>query len=382
MINSTLIWFLLFPIIWAAAIWWFTGHRRDGIFVAAGYLVVFCLVVALAFWASKGSATADVEIWNGQVTSKERLHGTYERSYDCRCRQVESCLGSGTTRSCSSSQVCDTCYETRYTVNWNCETTVGGFTIDSRDTTFRSVYNEPNPARWTVINPGDPVSRRNSYTNFVQAVPSSLFSPSNEALRLNFAKLTPSYPDVVYDFYRNDKFLTPGHPATDARAWNDSIAEMLKVLGPRKQVNAIVVIAKTDDPNYVYALRDAWQGANKNDVVLVIGSAVWPKIDFVDVISWTKHELFKVQLRDEVMALGVIEREAVINILASQISTNFVRRQMSEFAYLEAEIDPPNWVLLTLLVLMGAGSYATVFFYNRARPSRSFRPATKYRGPR
>jgi hypothetical protein len=138
-------------------------------------------------------------------------------------------------------------------------------------------------------------------------------------------------------------------------------------------VNAIVVIAKTDDPNYEYALRDAWEGANKNDVVLVIGSKNYPTIDFVRVISWTKNELFKVELRDNVQELGTIQRAPIMNLLQTQISKNFERRRMREFEYLKAEIDPPTWVLVTIIVLIlgsmgGAYAFCTGMFGNRRSP--------------
>lgn len=324
------------------------------------------LLVALAFVLAKGSATSDIEIWSGAVTGKERVHGSYQRSYDCRCRSVTS----GTAPNQTTRTVCDTCYEDRYTVHWYCNTTIGRFTIDSEDSTWRSVYNKPDPQRYTIINVGDPVSKTNSYANYVQAVPESLFKPGNDALRAKYAQMTPPYPDKIYDMYKIDRFVQVGFAFTDAAAWNLDISNMLRTLGPRKQVNVIVVVAKTNDPNYMYALRDAWEGANKNDVVLLIGSEDGAKIAWVDVISWTKQELFKVQLRDEVMALGTIDRTTIMPVLQRQIETGFDRRKMSEFEYLSNEIDPPSWLLALLVVVLCAGYGGGAWYLNRvARPT-------------
>ena len=365
MINDTLIWFLLLPIIGAIAIWWFTGHRKEHLVPAGLYVLISSIAIAATFFISGSAATSDVEIWNGQVTAKERLHGSYQRPYDCNCRTVTSCSGSGADRRCTSDRQCDTCWEDRYTVTWNCSTTVGKFTIEHLDRGSRAVYASPNPPRWMEINVGDPASKTNTYTNYVQAVPESLFKPAAATLKERFSSLIPAYPDQVFDFYKIDRFLTPGYSSPDAPAWNAAISEMLKVRGPSKQVNAVVVVAKTSDPDYVHALRDAWQGANKNDVVLVIGSAAWPKIDFVEVISWTKNELFKVQLRDTVMGIGTIQREPILNALAKQIDTNFERRRMREFEYLQAEIDPPGWLLITLVVLLTSGAVGLIFFIRK-----------------
>lgn len=340
------------------------------------------LLVAISFAVSHGSATSDTEIWNGVVTGKDRVHGTYEKPYDCNCRPETSCSGSGKDRSCSTTQKCDTCYETRYTVNWSCKTTIGGYTIDSRDTSSRSVYSTPDPARYTVINVGDPVSKTHSYTNYVQAVPDSLFKPGSESLRAKYAKMTPPYPDKIYDIYKIDRFVQVGFAFTDAPQWNLDISNMLRELGPKKQVNVIVVVAKTNDPNYMYAIRDAWEGANKNDVVLLIGSEDGAKIAWVDVISWTKNELFKVELRDSVLALGTINRAQVMPLIEAQIVKNFERRRMREFEYLSNEIDPPTWLLTVLGVVLVVGYGGMAWYLNRvARPMPGRRRYSNSAGP-
>jgi hypothetical protein len=353
MINPTLLWFLLLPVMAGGLIWLLCGRNKEAAIFSGGYAVIAIVVTIIAFAVSHGVKTGDTEIWNGKVTGKDRVHGSYTRSYDCMC----STDSKGNRR-------CSTCYEDHYTVKWSCDTTVGSYTIDSEDSTFRSVYLTPNPRRWVDIGIGEPVSRTHGYTNYVQAVPESLFRPSGESVKKQFAGLIPAYPSNVYDFYRLNRFLTPGYNLPEAPSWNAAISELLKERGPKKQVNAIVVVAKTADPNYTYALRDAWLSGKKNDVVLVIGSAEWPKIDFVDVISWTKNELFKVQLRDAVLALGTAQQGPVLEILGRQIDTNFERRHMSEFKYLEAEIDPPGWLLGLLAFLIAASTAGTIYMAN------------------
>lgn len=316
------------------------------------------VIVGLVFLASYGSAVHDTEIWNGQVTDKQRVHGHYLRSYSCNCRQV--CSGSGQNRSCSTQ--CDTCYEDRYTVDWSCNTTIGKFTIEHYDRSSRSVYMSPDPQRYIATQVGDPVAKTSSYTNYIQAVPETLFKPASKDLKKKFAQLIPAYPDKIYDIYKINRFVTPGFYFADTQLWNNHISEVLKTRGPTKQVNLIVVIAKTEDRNFVYALQDAWEGANKNDVVLVIGSTDGKNISWVDVISWTKRELFKVQLRDEIFALKTIQREAVMDIVTKQIDSNFERRRMREFTYLKNDIDPPMWLLTSTFVLLLIGYGAVIFF--------------------
>jgi len=350
--NTTLIWLLALPIAFGLLLWLLTRKCQDGWIGCGVYAVIGVLVVCMSFFISTGAKTKDTEIWSGKIVAKERDHGHYLRSYQCNCRTVSSRNSNGTT---SSHQECDTCYEDRYTVKWTATSTVGTFTIDSLDRTTRRVYDEPDPQRYTIVKAGDPASKTSSYTNYIQAVPNSLFTPAAADLKKKFVGLIPAYPDTVYDLYKIDRFLSPGWNVPDAAAWNADISNALRDLGGRKQVNLIVVVAKTDDVNYEYALRDAWEGANKNDVVLIVGSTQYPKIDFVRVLSWTKNETFKIQLRDAVMDKGTIDR-SIIALCAAQIEQNFQRRQMKEFAYLDGEIDPPEWLLIVLCVVLVAGA--------------------------
>jgi hypothetical protein len=207
----------------------------------------------------------------------------------------------------------------------------------------------------------------------VQAVPESLFNASPKNLGAKFAGLLPPYPDQVYDLYRIDRFLTPGFAFTDTAAWNNDISLLLRELGPKKQVNLIVVVAKTADAAYQYALRDHWEGVNKNDVVLVIGSTDGQHMEFVSVLSWTKNELFKVELADGVRDLQVIDRTKILPLVSAQIAKNFERRHMAEFEYLKGQIDPPSWLIWLTVVLLVGGYGGGALYFNRVAAGTSSR---------
>src|SRR5574343_29313 len=215
--NTTLLLFLLVPAI-GSALLFMSLRGKEGAIAGGASFLVGALLCVIAFAASHGAATDDVEIWNGKITSKSRDHGTYEEPYSCNCRQV--CTGSGQQRSCS--QQCDTCYRTHYTVKWSCQSTIGPFDIDSRDSLSKSVYSTPEPARYTMIQPGDPAARTHTYTNYVQAVPNTLFTQYGDDK--TFEALTPKYPDEIYDIYRATHFLSPGFSFTDNTQWNQDLA--------------------------------------------------------------------------------------------------------------------------------------------------------------
>ena len=91
MINQTLLWLLALPVICAIVVYALRREERDAWIPSLIFGVVAMVAVLSCFYISKGSQTGDVELWNGQVTSKQRVHGEYTRTYECNC--TETCSG-------------------------------------------------------------------------------------------------------------------------------------------------------------------------------------------------------------------------------------------------------------------------------------------------
>ena len=364
MVNATLLWMLVLPIILSALSVYFVPKLSNGDynyaqgtgFGAVG-LLISAIILSGAFYAGVGSKTADTEIWNGEVVGKTRVHGTYVESYKCRCRTVTKSSGSGKDRRTWSEEECDTCYRDHFTVKWDCQSNIGEWRIDSLDETSKRVYSAPDPARWTAIKNGDPVSRTNGYTNYVKAVPESLFRPAAENLKVQFAGQIPAYPLNIYDFYKIDRVIPIG-VNIDTRDWNDKLSNITKKLGPAKQANVVIVITKNSDPNYFYALQDAWVGGKKNDVVVVIGAPNYPaKAEWVRIMAFTDHDIFRVKLRDDILDIEGLNSTNVTDAINKNILQSFKRKSMKDFKYLEDEIDPPEWVMATVLSLILAAYF-------------------------
>lgn len=292
--------------------------------------------------------TADVEILNGEVVSKERIHDSYQKPYDCNCKTDKK-----------GNRTCSTCYEDRYTVTWNCNTNLGTIRIDHEDSGSRSVYRKPDPARYTSIRPGDPVAVEHSFTNYVKAVPDSLFHPNQTR---KFDALIPEYPNDVFDFYRINRVFAMGVPVPDLADWNQDLSMLLRKLGPQKQANVVVLFVNTNDQSYIHALEGKWIGGKKNDIIVVVGTTAYPKIDWVAVSSWTDKTLFKVQLRDEIFSQSTIDRAQILAAIDKHTMASFERKKMKDFEYLKTQIEPPVWVL-TLSVILGIICSVGLSFY-------------------
>lgn len=361
---GTLILILLIPMVWpfVAKVLW----KHEITLPELGLnLLIGVLIAVGGYAASRYAQGLDVEIHNGALTSKASERVSCSHSYPCRCREV--CSGSGSSKSCS--QVCDTCYEHSYDVDWVLRSNIGTLRVSRVDS-----QGLREPPRFTRAQIGDPVSLSRAYQNYIKAAPDSLFNASmQQYLASRYEGKLPAYPSTVYDYHYVNRVIAQGVRIPDLHQWNEDLAKMLSRLGPKKEVNVVVVLTAEDDPQYAEALRGAWLGGKKNDVVVVIGAPEYPMMGWVRVFSWSDSELFKVQLRDGLQALERVGRAEVIALIDTHVGTQFVRKPISDFAYLKNEVEPPLWLALLLAMLAAASSFGSSLVLARNSVSSSGR---------
>jgi len=297
------------------------------------------------------SNVSDVETWNGRVAHKDRERVDCTHSYQCNCRQ-ECTTTANKGQSCT--QVCDTCYEHDYDVDWNVTTTNHELvTIDRVD---RQGIHEPS--RWASVRIGDPTSMPHRYDNYVKGAPGTLFR--HQGLAQRYLPVLPPHPEH-YDYYRSDHLVTAGELAMspeERAAWNSDLAELNSDLGSAKQANVIVVLVADMPDDFYYALEEAWVGGKKNDVILVASVSASGDLRWASVMCWTSNELFRVALRDHVMFDERLDRRAVVKHLHEDVGGLFVRKPMKDFEYLQASIVPTadEWALCLIINLLVAGA--------------------------
>jgi hypothetical protein len=315
------------------------------------------LALLVMIWGMNVYAqAADVEIWNGMVNTKHRVHDSYTRRYDCNCHQV--CSGSGKDRSCSNR--CDTCTEEHYTVKWWLNTTIGKMSVKELDSTSQSVYNAPDPQLFIATQPGQPVAKTHTYMNWVKANEHSIL---NQQAMDMFKQHIPPYPSGVYNLYQVDRVLWVNMPVVNAQRWNNALAEMLKLRGNSEQVNVVLVFANLDDSMYSEALEAAWNRAKKNDVVIVVGvTAEFNEPKWVRVFSWTDAAEFKIMLADELLTTP-LNHVDFMRVIGDNIDKRFVRKQMKDFAYMQGMIELPWWAVMIYLAMLCGAAVWTVASY-------------------
>lgn len=336
---------LLVKVVLHQTITWKEMGVQIGVSVAITAIVLACGLY---------SQTADTEIWNGEITAKKKLRVSCEHSYSCNCVTV-SCGKNCTT------QVCQTCYDHDYDIDWRVYNNIDSeFNIQRVD---RQGLKEPQ--RWNIIQAGEPYASEHTFTNYIKAVPESIFSEQvdpNDPLR----KLVPTYPRV-HDYYRVKRVLSAGVPVQKINVWNNELNEYTKKLGPRKRVNPIIIFAKTNDPKYEYVLQREWLNGKKNDMVVVFGVSQYPHIDFVRIVGWENEEI-KLRLKNELETFDTIDdnyRTFALGAINEYTIKYFKKMQMEDYEYLKDQIEPPTWVIIFGFILSIAVSCGLTYWFHK-----------------
>lgn len=306
-------------------------------------MAIQAVIAGISVYVIYNRNTWDSEILNGQVVSKTRDEVSCEHSYKCFCYQSCSTDSKG-NQSCH--EVCQTCYEHSYDVSWRVRADIGTTTISRVD---RQGLKEPS--RWSVVQIGDPYSDSHSYTNYIKAAPDTLFR--HQGLMEKYKDKLPKYPNNLYDYYKIDRTVVVGGTLADLNSWHEGLSKINRDIGKQKEVNMVMVVVFNQPREYFYALEQSWIGGKKNDVALVVGVDNSLSIQWTEVMGWTTNELFKVKLRDSILALKTLEKDSVLKVLKEETHSGFVRRSMKDFEYLEASITPSTteWIVSVLIGL-------------------------------
>lgn len=319
------------------------------------YAIVMIGVIFGIYKYNIYSILKDTEILNGLVRKKvaEKATCVFNDRLS-RCRNGYSCkpYPCGTYK-CGKSRCTKICHKRCYKYPWEkfymVYHTLGKFEIDRVDKQGKS---EPN--RFTVVKIGDPVAIKNNYKNYILGAKYSLFS--KELLDSEEYKI-PTYPLEIYDYQYLDRVLLFGKslPKLDYKKFNYEYSKFLGEVGKSKQLNSVLVLTDKTQ-KFAKVLEAKWVGGKKNDVVIVIGTNVEGKINWVHSFGWSKKNRVFVELRETLIKHGKVNLE-VIEIIRKATNKYFERKEMKEFEYLKSEVKANFKILQIIFFVLLSGGF-------------------------
>lgn len=316
--------------------------------------VVQIIVAAASIGIIYSANTTDTEVWNGRITDKAMKRVSCSHSYDCFCYQSCSTDSKG-HQSCH--QVCQTCYEHSYDQDWRVYTDLGSFNISRVD---RQGLNKP--PRFEAVIIGEPYAETRSYTNYIKGTPQTLFK--DQGLLEKYINQVPPYPDQVYDYYRINRVVVVGGYLPEQDKYLQLINDANRDLNPPMKVNMLLVVVFNKPQEYFYALRQAWMGGKKNDVVNVVNVDNDMKIIWSESMVWSDDAMLKIKFRDETILMDKLSPE-IITMMAKNVSNHYKRKQMKDFEYLKGTIIPSTGQLVTALIIGVLLSLGLSYFFYR-----------------
>lgn len=327
---------------------------------AALQATVTSAVICFVFFAGSHHQTSDVKFVNGVVKKLEPRNrscpGGWSSYKDSHCTEYR-------TRTVKISEICSsnsngitTCtpvYDTeyKYTYGWERRFFVhADYSAPYKDTVYEiarvDAQGNNTPPRFSDTKIGSPVTKQVSYTNYIKAASSSLFSEKEPGDSVVLA-----YPRVSQGWLANRVIVSGVKVNADTwKQWNKDMMHLNSGLRDTG-ANAIVVLTSSG-PEFSEMLARAWHAHNINDVVTVIGLQD-KKIDWIDVTSWSDNSLVNIGIRDRIMDLEKFDMSQISTIIQEEVASNFDLKDMTDFEYLADDITPPTWIyVLAFLILL------------------------------
>lgn len=334
------------------------------------YAIIFIVPISMVLVGMSGveyAMTRDTEYWGSLVS-----RATYEERWDeeVPCRHTKYCTRSVTDsngRLSTETYACGT--EHSYDVDdhppeWYMTTTSGekldissdyynNLTVKFGNKTFldmhRDYHSIDGDAYYTVWdnNPlkAEGVTTSHWYENRI-LVSNSIFKFSEVTAleKQNFALY--DYPEINGN-YKQKSILGDGGPS---QAFAEVKLDYVNgFLGTKKQVRTYILLYKDKPLESGVMQQSLWQGGNKNEFVVAIGTDREYNIRWCHVFSWTDQEIVKIEARDFVMGQGKLDLVKLVEFLQPHLDAKFKRKQFKDFAYLE--VEPPLWyVVLTFFL--------------------------------
>lgn len=189
------------------------------------------------------------------------------------------------------------------------------------------------------------ITKEHSYTNKVQVSHSIFkFDEIDEKAKLKWK---------LYDYP-----LVSGYYQPTVLGYNVDINTNRKLqyingfYGKSKQFKMFILFFKNQSMDVAFKQRSYWQGGNKNEFTICIGTDNSGKLDWVKCFSWMDKPELEVEVQDYFNEQGKINLSEFADWMPNQIQQHWHRKQFKDFDYLEIEVtDTQMWWILIIVMI-------------------------------
>lgn len=191
-----------------------------------------------------------------------------------------------------------------------------------------------------------PVTKEVSFTNRIKAT-TSVWSRAIPPAKLDL----PEIP-VNNNPWVSNRLLGTAKKDFSIRALDD----LNGVIGPKIQIDLIIVGFQEDDAMMSNYLESKWRGGTKNQLVITYG----PK--WARVFGWSKSDICKANI--ESLFLKNPRNNELLEKVKAELLANYERRDWHDFDHLDIEPGGWAWFWFLFFVIGANGGLGYVFYRN------------------
>lgn len=331
---------LLLALLASLAVWHLLHCDQDTLPFFGGGLLLFLIVQMTLFWGPRWGQTHDTELWTGSATDVSYKEGWTE------VRLV--------TTTDSKGNVSTHIETTDHPPEWYLRDSNNESLSISQDqylTLARRWGHNPRTGGWggsVYSYPWDGnhqtreiVSTTHSYENRLRANRNNVFRKR---------PLTPeerSSTGLYERVWIKENYYSPAVYG-DIADLDHRIGSINARLGKAKQIRIHVLIFVNTGIETAHLQDRYWEGGKKNELNICLGLQA-DKIVWCYPFSWTEREDLKADLRDRLEGMSIADSPAIAKNIEELVTTEWERKQFSDFDYLP--IDVPLWSIGLVYVL-------------------------------
>ncbi len=197
------------------------------------------------------------------------------------------------------------------------------------------------------------VTTVHSYENRVKVADQSVFHFKEVSQKDIIRYQLKEYPQITENYKLKSIIGDSGYDAYFADKKFDYLNGLL---GHKKEVRLFVLVFKNQPIEAALYQEAHWSGANMNEFVICIGVDNSRNVKWCKILSWTRCETLKAEVKDFVQQQKKLNLRDVADFTKDKVEKEFKIRNFKEFSYLT--VDPPTWMVvltyvLTILVNLG-----------------------------